>query len=172
MKTIHVTALALTLGLCGFTHANQAVNAAPASPAASAASDQGAETEVDLDEPQSNGSATTSPVTPDVGSLCFFAGKPSASVKYTVIRRIKVAKGTYGGVRDVLPKFAAHARKQGADAVIDYTGSQRFGFWPWRMVRPVLRGTAVKWDQPPEQDCAALGGKTLTNILETDQAPQ
>ncbi|MEG2046464.1 MAG: hypothetical protein RR100_06415 [Comamonas sp.] len=105
------------------------------------------------------------------GAMCFFAGAPPETFKYTVIRKFKVAKGSYGGVKDILPQFAAHANKLGADAVIKYAGSQRFGFWPWRMVRPVAQGVAVKWQTPPTEDCQTLGGRTLATILATDQAP-
>ena len=105
------------------------------------------------------------------GAMCFFAGAPPDTFKYTVIRKFKVGKGSYGGVKDILPQFAAQANKLGADAVIQYAGSQRFGFWPWRMVRPVAQGVAVKWQTPPTEDCHTLGGRTLSTILATDQAP-
>lgn len=105
------------------------------------------------------------------GGMCFFAGAPPDTFKYTVIRKFKVGKGSYGGVKDILPQFAAQANKLGADAVIQYAGSQRFGFWPWRMVRPVAQGVAVKWQTPPTEDCHTLGGSTLATILATDQAP-
>ena len=44
----------------------------------------------------------------------------------------------------------------GGNVVINYNASQRFGFWPWRIVRPVVWGTAVKWKTPV--DCKQLGG--------------
>lgn len=106
-----------------------------------------------------------------LGNFCFFAGTPASDFKYTVIRKLKVGKGTYGGVKDLLPKFAGYAQSHGADAIINYTGSQRFGFWPWRMVRPVVRGTAIKWANPAAKDCAAMGGTTLSTILASDKPP-
>lgn len=90
--------------------------------------------------------------------VCLIEGNPSAE-HYKVIKRIKAAKGTYGGFEEVKPKLAIVARKYGADVVINYHQSQRFGFWPWRIVRPVLTGTAVKWNTPV--DCAVLGGKQI-----------
>lgn len=105
-----------------------------------------------------------------LGNFCFFAGAPVGR-EYKVIRRVVAGKQTYGGVKEMLPKLAATAKRLGADAVINYSGSQRFGFFPWRMVRPVARGVAVKWVEPVTQDCAALGGSTLNVILETDRAP-
>lgn len=90
--------------------------------------------------------------------ICLIEGTPSAEY-YKLIKRIKAAKGTYGGFEEIKPKLAIVARKYGADVVINYHQSQRFGFWPWRIVRPVLTGTAVKWNTPV--DCAALGGKEI-----------
>lgn len=109
--------------------------------------------------------------TRDIADLCFFAGTPPANVKYTTIKKLKAGKGTYGGVKDILPTLAAHARKVGADAIIEFEGSQRFGVFPWRIVRPVVRGVAVKWSDGKSRDCAAMGGTTLQTILATDQPP-
>lgn len=90
--------------------------------------------------------------------ICLIEGTPSAE-HYKSIKRIKAAKGTYGGFEEVKPKLAIVASKYGADVVINYHQSQRFGFWPWRIVRPVLTGTAVKWNTP--FNCTALGGKEI-----------
>ena len=59
----------------------------------------------------------------------------------------------------------ADAKAAGADAVIHYNGSQRFGFWPWRFVRPVVTGTAIKWEPARDVDCAAAGGHYSTGTL-------
>jgi hypothetical protein len=107
-----------------------------------------------------------------LGDFCFFAHLPSADQKYTVVKKLKVGKGTYGGVTDILPKLAENARSRGADAIIEYGGSQHFGFWPWRMVRPVVHGIAVKWTGPAPVNCEAAGGTTLSTILSTNQAPE
>jgi hypothetical protein len=90
--------------------------------------------------------------------ICIVANDPSATAPYTVVKRLKVGKGSYGSVDDAIAMLAAKARRSGADAVINYTGSQRFGFWPWRFVRPVVRGTAVKWNPGTAFDCVAAGG--------------
>jgi hypothetical protein len=107
-----------------------------------------------------------------LGDFCFFAHLPPADQKYTVIRKLKVGKGTYGGVSDILPKLAENARMRGADAIIEYGGAQHFGFWPWRMVRPVVHGIAVKWNASTPVDCEAAGGTKLSTILSTNQAPE
>jgi len=127
--------------------------------------------EVEVDISPKKESAVESAPSAELSNFCFFAGSPPSDVKYTVIKKLKVGKGTYGSVKDILPEFAGYAQSRGADAIIGYTGSQRFGFWPWRMVRPVVRGTAVKWSSPPSQDCAAIGGSTLASILATDKPP-
>ena len=90
--------------------------------------------------------------------ICLIEGTPSSD-QFKSIKRIRVAKGTYGGFEEIKPKLATVARKYGADVVINYHQSQRFGFWPWRIVRPVLWGTAVKWNTPV--NCSALGGTEI-----------
>lgn len=87
--------------------------------------------------------------------ICTIKGKPDAS-QYQIKKHIKAAKGTYGSVVEVYPRFVERAHQVGGDVVINYNASQRFGFWPWRMVRPVVWGTAVKWNTP--FNCKALGG--------------
>ncbi|CAB3748149.1 hypothetical protein [Paraburkholderia humisilvae] len=107
-----------------------------------------------------------------LGDFCFFAHLPPAGQKYKIVKKLKVGKGSYGGVNDILPKLAEHAQMRGADAIIEYDGSQRFGFWPWRMVRPVVRGIAVKWTEPKTVDCEAVGGTKLSTIMATNRAPE
>lgn len=90
--------------------------------------------------------------------ICLIAGTPS-NVNYKVIKRVKAGKGTYGSVTDVYPKIKHLANHYKADAIINYNASQRFGFWPWRIVRPVITGVAVKFESP--MDCTALNGKLI-----------
>jgi hypothetical protein len=90
-------------------------------------------------------------------SLCLYEGTPN--VEFDVIRNYRIGKGSYGSVTDILPRFVQTGKSYGADAVINYAASQRFGFWPWRFVRPVARGTAVKWKPGVVVDCVATGGK-------------
>jgi hypothetical protein len=112
------------------------------------------------------------PATMENGNFCLFAGAPASDVKYTIVKQVKLAKGSYGGVRELLPVFVAEAKGAGADAIINYAGTQRFGFFPWRLVRPVLRGTAVKWDTPGVVDCEKLGGMTLNAVIAANKAPE
>lgn len=115
--------------------------------------------------------AETATAAAPTGDFCFFAHTPASDVAYTTLRELRVGKGTYGGVKDLLPKLVAEARAMGGDAIIHYDGAQRFGFWPWRMVRPVVHGVAIKWKVPVAPDCNAVGGTLLSTILATDRPP-
>ena len=101
----------------------------------------------------------------------FDGGAPS-DVPHQVIRKLKVAKGTYGGVKELLPTLVQEALADKADAIVDYNSSQRFGFWPWRVVRPVVTGTAVRWSEKPRKSCEAMGGVRLEVILTTNRSPE
>jgi hypothetical protein len=89
-----------------------------------------------------------------VNGVCIVRGVPAAT--YTFIKDVKVAKDSYGAANLLLPELAEMAKGAGADAIVEYSGSQRFGFWPWRLIRPVVYGKAVKWTDPSKVDCAAL----------------
>ena len=104
--------------------------------------------------------------------FCLFPGHPPSDVKYAVIKKIKLAKGTYGSVSDILPTFVIQAKAMGANAVVDYAGTQRFNIMPWKMVRPVLRGTAVKIETGGAFDCAKMGGTTVATVIAENKAPE
>ena len=89
--------------------------------------------------------------TTESNKICLIKGTPE-STDYKVIRRIKAGKGTYGSVVDVYPTISRIAHRYKADAVINYNGSQRFGLRPWRIVRPVITGAAVKFNSPLERN--------------------
>ena len=108
----------------------------------------------------------------DDGNFCLFSGTPPSDYKFKVVKEVKVAKGAYGPVTQILPAFVAQAKEAGADAIVNYAGSQRFGFFPWRLVRPVVRGTAVKFEGSEPIDCAKMGGTTLSNIISANKAPE
>lgn len=101
--------------------------------------------------------AVQSPITSQ--AICLIEGIPPKDINFTVVKRLKLGKGVYGSIEEILPKFGDLARHYKADAIIEYNGSQRFGFWPWRVVRPVLTGTAVKFQTPIE--CSKLNGKLI-----------
>lgn len=103
--------------------------------------------------------------------ICLVTGLPSSDIKYEKIRKIKLGKNSYGSVSDILPAFAGKADSLGADAVVNYVGSQRFGFWPWRVVRPVVRGEAVKLHIGDDKTCKDIGGATVKRVIETNKEP-
>lgn len=103
--------------------------------------------------------------------ICLITGQPPSDIKYEKIKKIKVGKNSYGSVIDILPTFAGKADSLGANAVVNYIGSQRFGFWPWRVVRPVVRGEAVKIDVKDGQTCKDLGGASIKKVIETNIEP-
>lgn len=100
-----------------------------------------------------------------LNGVCLFTGTPPAELTYVAVKQINYKKGSYGSVNDVLPRVVADAKASGADAVIRYNGAQHFGFFPWRMVRPVVTGTAIKWTPARTVDCAAAGGVYTTGTL-------
>jgi hypothetical protein len=104
--------------------------------------------------------------------LCVFDNAAPSDMPYQVVHKLKVAKGTYGGVKELLPKFVQEALAYKADAIVDYNSSQRFGFWPWRVVRPVVSGTAIRWNERPHKSCEAMGGYRLEVILTTNRSPE
>jgi hypothetical protein len=103
--------------------------------------------------------------------ICLFTGTPPADFTYVAVKELDYGKGSYGSVNDILPKLVADAKAAGADAVIHYNGAQHFGFWPWRFVRPVATGTAIKWSPSRTVDCASAGGHYTTGTLEEAPPP-
>jgi hypothetical protein len=108
---------------------------------------------------------------PSQTGLCLFTGTPPAEYTYTTIKELDYGKGSYGSVNDLLPKVVADAKAAGADAIIRYNGAQHFGFWPWRLVRPVVTGVAIKWSPARDIDCPGAGGYYTTGTLEEAPPP-
>jgi len=145
----------LSLILLGVTRLAGAADAPPIAAAASAAA-----------------SAPTADKA-DKADMCFYTNALPPELKYSVVAsKLKASKGTYGSVREMLPRLAAEVRESGGDAVFHYNGSQRFGFWPWRMTHPVVTGAALKWAAgQPVPDCEATGGELMSKIIATTLAP-
>ncbi len=123
------------------------------------------------DVPSAADAASAATATPP--DMCFYTNALPPELKYTVINsKLRASKGTYGSVREMLPKLADEVRASGGDAVVNYNGGQRFGFWPWRMTHPVLTGGALKWSAgQAAPDCEATGGELMSKIIANDQAP-
>jgi hypothetical protein len=96
---------------------------------------------------------------PNIKPMCVMKGAPPPPVKYALVKPLLLGKSTYGGAVPLTVKIVGQARKAYADAIINYSGGQRFGFWPWRFLRPVVRGDAVRIDNPEVFDCVKLGGE-------------
>lgn len=88
---------------------------------------------------------------------CVFDSSPN--IEYQSFKPLKAARGTYGSVSRVMPKLLNNADRAGANTVVNFQGGQRFGFWPWRIVRPVMYGTGVNWKGKNDLECKALGGR-------------
>ncbi|WP_154668007.1 hypothetical protein [Pseudoduganella violaceinigra] len=101
--------------------------------------------------------------------FCLFKGKPPTSVKYKELGHVKYGKGTYGSAAQIVPEVVSQATSRGANAIADFSGAQHFGFWPWRLVRPVVQGTAIKLDG--SKNCRAIGGTPLSEVLSSGQGP-
>ena len=105
------------------------------------------------------------------GGVCLFTGDAPPDYTYTTLKELEYGKGSYGSVNDLLPQVVADAKAVGADAIIHYNGAQHFGFFPWRFVRPVVTGVAVKWTPARDVDCAGAGGHYTTGTLEEAPPP-
>jgi len=167
MKTLTI-GLVLAAGAVGPVSQAWAAEAAPVAVAASA-------TEAEQARATANAGPSEEEIIASMpagdAQFCLFAGAPPAEYPYTVIKKLKVAKQTYGSVKDVLPSLAAQARGVGGEAIVSYNGSQRFGFFPWKLVRPVVTGAAIKWTGAATKDCAAVGGSTVQQVLIANKPP-
>jgi hypothetical protein len=107
----------------------------------------------------SGGVPSAPPVPTAPTPMCVMKGVAPPPVKYALVKPLKLGRQTYGGVRPLTVKMVEQARQAYADAIFNYNGSQRFGFWPWRFIRPVVTGDAVRIDHPEAFDCVKLGGE-------------
>jgi len=102
---------------------------------------------------------------PDTAEICFFSKDPPAGMQFEKVKRIKEAKGVYGGVSEVLPGFLSSVQEWGCNAVIRFTAAQRFSILPWRFMSPVAYGWGVKLENKKGLTCAEMGGKTMKEIM-------
>jgi hypothetical protein len=106
-----------------------------------------------------------------INEFCLFKGAPPSDIKYNDLGRVKHGKGTYGAAKDIVHEIVAQAKDRGANAIINYSGAQRFGFWPWRMIRPVVQGTAVTLQGDKPLNCSDIGGTPLSKVMTTGEGP-
>lgn len=94
-------------------------------------------------------------------SVCLLPGELPTTYQYVVVGTIKATKRTYGSVDELGAAVANEARHIGADAVINYSASQRFkGPIPWRLTSPTGVGTGVRLVSGTI-NCAELRGLSL-----------
>jgi hypothetical protein len=60
-----------------------------------------------------------------------------------------------------MPKLVRRALNVGGNTIIYLNSSQRFGFWPWRVVRPVAYGQAVRWHSKTDSKCIEYRGQVF-----------
>ena len=159
-------ALAMAMSLACAAHAADEPAAAPAVPAASAP-----EAAASMPAAPAIDAARMGKMKPEDAGFCLYGALPTGGAKYTPLHAVRTGRETYGGVTDELPRFVETAKATGGDAVIHYNGAQRFGFWPWRLVRPVLTGTPIKWVDQPAPDCVASGGVTFAGVMASNKEP-
>src|SRR2546425_9510255 len=105
-------------------------------------------------------SCASEPEQPVTGPpICVISGVPPREARWAILKSLKVGRQTYGPAEICLQEMVRQARRLGADAIVNYHGAQHFGFWPWRFIRPIAEGDAVRIDNPEAFNCAALGGK-------------
>src|SRR5262245_14867850 len=104
----------------------------------------------------------------DAPPMCVMKGYPPRDVKFALVKQLQLGKQTYGGARPLTIRLVAEAHRVHADAIFNYSGGQRFGFWPWRFIRPVVSGDAVRIDNPEAFDCRALGGELYPGALQAE----
>ncbi|HRE19004.1 MAG TPA: hypothetical protein PLW86_18365 [Rhodocyclaceae bacterium] len=113
------------------------------------------------------------PLLPDyIRNFCVIGGIPPDGTQYVRVRPVRAKKGTYGSVLDLLPSLVKEAYyKDKADAIIEFSGSQRYGVFIWRLVRPVATGVSIKWTGEKPLNCEQLGGMTFAQMMQTNTAP-
>lgn len=90
--------------------------------------------------------------------FCFFDNTPNSDVEYTVARKVKILKGTYGSLNQVLPKVEPFVKGTNANAIMNFKLAQRFSIWPWRFVSPVATGKAILITDSKGMSCEEMGG--------------
>ena len=98
--------------------------------------------------------------TEQINEFCYFEDFPQ-DVPFKVLAPVKAAKSTYGSADVLRPIIQEKAAKRGGNSVANYHESQRFGFWPWRIVRPVASGDAIIILNSRGKTCAEMGGENL-----------
>lgn len=89
--------------------------------------------------------------------FCYFDTEPNGAA-FTVLKKVVAAGNFYGSAEGLKPKLEDKAKRQGGNSVANFKASQRFGFWPWRVIRPVVSGDAIQILNANGKSCEELGG--------------
>jgi len=108
----------------------------------------------------------------EIDEFCLFKDSPPADIKFRTLGEVKHAKGTYGPAKDIVPVVVSKATAMGANAIANYSGAQHFGFFPWRLARPIVHGTAITLLSDTPLKCSELGGTTVSKVMETGVGPE
>ena len=114
---------------------------------------------------QADATTASAPETIPGGNICLFSGEPRPGIVFELKKNVKLGKGTYGSIKDILPGFAELVLSRGGNAVINYVGSQRFSILPWRIIYPVTRGQAIHITDSHGMSCAEMGGITIQDAM-------
>ena len=92
--------------------------------------------------------------------FCAFEDFPQ-DVPFKVLAPVKAAKSVYGSADALRPVIKEKVAKRKGNSVANYHENQRFGFWPWRVIRPVASGDAIVILNSRGKSCAEMGGEAL-----------
>ncbi|MBR2075687.1 MAG: hypothetical protein IKB43_11910 [Fibrobacter sp.] len=90
--------------------------------------------------------------------FCYFETEPNGAA-FKVLRKAVVGGGSYGSTESLKPTLEQKVAKLGGNSIANFKASQRFGFWPWRFIRPVVSGDAIQILNANGKSCEELGGR-------------
>lgn len=89
--------------------------------------------------------------------FCYFDTEPNGAA-FKVIGKVHLGGNFYGSANGLLPGFEKKVKARGGNSIANFKASQRFGFWPWRFIRPVVSGDAIQILNANGKSCEELGG--------------
>lgn len=92
--------------------------------------------------------------------FCYFETEPQGAAFKVIKKKTIVAGNFFGSTDGLLPKLEDKVTKRGGNSIANFNASQRFGFWPWRVIRPITSGDAILIMNAHGKSCAELGGHT------------
>lgn len=93
-----------------------------------------------------------------LNEFCYFDTEPQGAAFKVVKKKVIVAGNFFGSTDGLLPKLEQKVKSRGGNAIANFSASQLFGFWPWRIIRPYTSGDAIQILNAHGKTCAELGG--------------